>query len=258
MADCYGCPYRWHDSDCEYCSAMGDKVIDGSYYKKENCSYYKEYLASKSNSSSSHYSSSSSNDLGIDPKKGGKCWSCKYCEDVATQTNNPSGEYYRKCLKSGKEYIDKCKFYCSDYIWDGKTAQNSSFSSSSNSYSSSSSGSSYSSSSSSSSSSSGGSGCGVAIVVILIIAALIGGGAFLIPKIFGGRSETGVAQQATAVVYNVNYALNMRDAASSDSNVITTIPKGETVQILELGTDYHYVQYGEYQGYCAAECLQIQ
>ncbi len=245
MADCYGCPYRWHDEDCEYCSAKGDEIIDGKSYKKETCSYYKEYMASKgkstSSSSSSSYPTGSSG--GIDPKKGGKCWSCKYCEDIGTPDG--PGEYYRKCNKSGHEYLDTCKFYCSDYVWDGKYAENS--------HSSSSSSSSYSSSSSSS-----GSGCGVAIVIILIIAALIGGGMFIVPKIFGGVKETSASYQATAVVCNVNYSLNMRDAASSNSNVITTIPKGETVIILETGADYHYVQYGDYQGYCAAECLQIQ
>lgn len=178
MADCYGCPYRWHDEDCEYCSARGDEVIDLKSYKKENCSYYKEYMAAKkSSSSSSSYSSSGS-----------------------------SSSY----------------------------------------------------SSSSSSSSGGGCGCGVAIVIILIIVALIGGGVFFAPRIFGGATEATNSQMATAVVYNVNYSLNMRDAASSSGNVITTIPKGEMVQIIEMGAEWHYVQYGEYQGYCAAECLQIQ
>lgn len=119
--------------------------------------------------------------------------------------------------------------------------------------------SSSSSSSSSSYSSSSGSGCGCGVVIIIaVIIMAIAAGVTFIPNIFGGRKEKAASQVATAVVYNVNYSLNMRDAASGDSNVITTIPKGETVQILELGTDYHYVQYGEYQGYCAAECLQIQ
>ncbi|MBQ8868641.1 MAG: hypothetical protein IJ027_02860 [Oscillospiraceae bacterium] len=58
--------------------------------------------------------------MSIDPKKGGQCWSCEYCEDIATQTNNSSGSYYRKCNKSGHEYVDTCKFYCNDYVWDGK------------------------------------------------------------------------------------------------------------------------------------------
>lgn len=67
--------------------------------------------------------------MSIDPKKGGKCWSCKYCEDIATQDDNPSGSYYRKCTKSGREYIDTCCNYCSDYVWDGQYEENSSSSS---------------------------------------------------------------------------------------------------------------------------------
>ncbi len=59
--------------------------------------------------------------MSIDPKKGGLCWHCTYCEDIATQDNNPSGSYYRKCTKSGHEYVDTCRFHCSDYVWDGKT-----------------------------------------------------------------------------------------------------------------------------------------
>lgn len=58
--------------------------------------------------------------MSTDPKKGGQCWSCKYCEDIATQTNNPHGSYYRKCTKSGHEYVDICRFSCADYVWDGK------------------------------------------------------------------------------------------------------------------------------------------
>ena len=58
--------------------------------------------------------------MSIDPKKGGKCWSCKHCEDIATQTNNEEGAYYRKCTKSGHEYVDTCVFSCADYVWDGK------------------------------------------------------------------------------------------------------------------------------------------
>ena len=83
--------------------------------------------------------------MSIDPKKGGKCWSCKYCEDIATQTNDPSGSYFRKCNKSGHEYIDTCRFSCSDYVWDGKD-EDFRPSATSTSYSSSSSGSSSSSS----------------------------------------------------------------------------------------------------------------
>lgn len=96
-------------------------------------------------------------------------------------------------------------------------------------------------------------------VIVAIIVLLAAGFAF-IPEICAGEKESAQTQQEqiTAIVYNVNHALNMRDAASQNSNVIATIPKGETVVILEKGTDYHYVQYGEHQGYCAADCLEIQ
>ena len=236
MADCYGCPYRWHDEDCEYCGARGDEIIDGKSYKKESCPYYVEYKTGSSSGSSSSYSSSSASN--INPKKGGKCWSCKYCDDIGTPDGD--GEYYRKCTKSGHEYLDTCKFYCSDYVWDGKYAENSP--------------------SGSSTTSSSGAGCGIAIIVIIVLA-IVAGSIFVFPKVFSGYSEkkeVTVSQQITAVVCNVNYALNMRDAASSDGNVITTVPKGETVVVLEQGEEYCLVEYGEYQGYCATECLEIQ
>ena len=62
MANCYGCPYRWHDTDCEYCSAKNDEIIDSKSYSKETCSIYRAYAESqgKSVSSSSGSSSSSS------------------------------------------------------------------------------------------------------------------------------------------------------------------------------------------------------
>ncbi len=60
MANCSGCPYRWHDSDCEYCSKRNNEVIDLKNYSKSTCAYYKEY--EKSNTKSSSSSSSSSDD----------------------------------------------------------------------------------------------------------------------------------------------------------------------------------------------------
>ncbi len=165
MANCSGCPYRWHDEDCEYCSMKGDEVIDLKSYSKETCSYYQAYKASRGGSSSS-------------------------------------------------------------------------------------------SSGSSSYSSSDDSGCGKFFIIAAIIIAIIVGIAFFVTNSSGEKKSDG--SQKTAIVYNVNHALNMRDAASSGSNVIATVPKGETVIIIEEGTDYHLVKYGEQQGYCAAECLDIQ
>lgn len=60
MANCYGCPYRWHDEDCEYCSAKNDEVIDLKSYSKETCSIYRAYAESKGKSVSSSSGSSSS------------------------------------------------------------------------------------------------------------------------------------------------------------------------------------------------------
>ncbi len=58
MANCNGCPFRWHDSDCEYCSKRGDEIIDYKSYSKSTCPYYREYENSKSSSSSSSSSGS--------------------------------------------------------------------------------------------------------------------------------------------------------------------------------------------------------
>ena len=60
----------------------------------------------------------------IDPKKGGKCWSCQYCEDIGTHQYEDHETYMRKCNRSGHEYVDACQTQCSDYAWDGKTPEN--------------------------------------------------------------------------------------------------------------------------------------
>ena len=177
MANCSGCPFRWHDSDCEYCSAKNDEIIDLKSYSKETCPIYQEYRAAKNADSSSSSSS--------------------------------SGSY---------------------------------------------------------SSSSDGSGCGCFIIVAIIVVIIAAAITFL-PQLFGGKQETKDAQsttqasvtsETTAIVDTEGSPLNMRQAASTDSEIVTTIPKGETVQILEMGTEWHYVQYGDYRGYCYASYLQIQ
>lgn len=175
MADCYGCPYRWHDSDCEYCSAKNDEIIDYKPYTKENCPYYKEYRAAKDSQSSSSSSSSSS---------------------YSSSDSNP--------------------------------------------------------------------GCGI-VVIIAIIVAVIWAGVTFVPRFFGAKqgsessqATTQASEVTTAIVNTESSPLNMRETASTDGKVITTIPKGETVQILERGTEWHYVQYGEYRGYCSASYLQIR
>ena len=174
MADCYGCPYRWHDTDCEYCSAQNDMILDLKSIRKEDCPIYREYeenrkreRAASGSSSSSSYSSSSS-----------------------------SGSY---------------------------------------------------SSSSSGGSSGWGIGCAVVVVIVILIALLTTG-----TLSFGGKKETTKvpATKQTAIVYNVDRAVNMREKPDSDSKHIVSILKGETVEILEKDGKWYLVKYGEYEGYC--------
>ena len=170
MANCYGCPYRWHDEDCEYCSAKNDEIIDSKSYSKETCSIYRSYAESQGKSVSPSGSSSSS---------------------------------------------------------------------------------SYSSTTSGSGSSAGcGIGCAVILVIIVIIALLTTG-----TISFGGKKE---AARQTAVVYNVDEAANMRDKPGGDNKLITSVPKGETVEIIKKDGKWWLVRYGEYEGYCNSKYLDIQ
>lgn len=175
MANCYGCPYRWHDEDCEYCSAKNDEVIDLKSYSKETCSIYRSYAASQgkpvgsSSGSSSSSSSSSSSDYDL---------STKGC----------------------------------------------------------------------------GIGCAIIFVIVVIIALLTTG---TIPLNFKKEATKQPASQ-TAVVYNVDEAANMRDKPGGDNELIVSIPKGETVEILDKSGKWWLVRYGEHEGYCNSKYLDIQ
>ena len=172
MANCSGCPYRWHDSDCEYCSAKGDEIIDSKSYSKETCGIYKAYRESQGYSTSSSSGSSSS--------------SSSSSSDVST----------KGC----------------------------------------------------------GIGCAVVAVIIIIIALLTTG-----TISFGGKKEP-VKQSAsqTAVVYNVDEAANMRDKPGGDNKLIVSIPKGETVEIVDKSGKWWLVRYGEYEGYCNSKYLKTK
>ncbi len=182
MADCYGCPYRWHDTDCEYCSAQNDMILDLKSIKKEDCPIYQEYEENRKRERSASGSSSSS----------------------SYSTSSSSGSY-----------------------------------------------------SSSSSGSSVGCGIGCAVVVVIIILiALLTTGVFS----FGAKKEAtkAPATNKTAIVYNVDRAVNMREKPDSDSEHIVSIPKGETVEIVEKSGKWYLVKYGEYEGYCYGKYLDIQ
>lgn len=213
--------------------------------------------------------------MSIDPKKGGQCWSCKYCEDVATQTDNPSGSYYRKCTKSGHEYIDTCRFYCSDYIWDGVTEQyhkSSSSSSSSSSYSRSSStpppssskaspSTSYTPTSTSYSSGPKKSGWLPWVLLILLLLAYVG---YYVVQIApnmkqptsSNHSSTLTTTPDYPVAYvNISGTLNLRIGPGQAYDIITAMPNGAKVYVLETKSNWSYVIYENQKGWCSAQYL---
>ena len=53
--------------------------------------------------------------------------------------------------------------------------------------------------------------------------------------------------------------LSMRDEADLyDSVILTRIPRGEAVMLIEREGDWSYVQYGDYIGYCASQYLSYK
>lgn len=158
--------------------------------------------------------------MAIDPKKGGKCWSCKHCEDVGFESEYDA-VYVRKCTKSGHDYIDKCTNYCSSYIWDGKDPEfnytSSSSSSSSTSYSSSSSG----------------------------------------DENKPAQSTESVATNQKTAICNAKHALNMRSGPGEEHEKVGSIPRGETVIIEKEENGWAYVDYNGVKGWCAMNYLEI-
>lgn len=59
----------------------------------------------------------------------------------------------------------------------------------------------------------------------------------------------------TAVINTKNDPLNIRETASKDGKIITAIPKGTTVTIIDYDGNWCYIQWGEYTGYASTEYL---
>lgn len=200
--------------------------------------------------------------MSIDPKKGGKCWSCKYCEDIGTSQCEDYTSYIRKCNKSGHDYIDKCQYYCSDYVWDGHTEVPGGSSSSSSSYSSSSS-----SSSDLQALEDTNKGCFIGIIVLVVLAVI---GFFVSQVFFGGKAaEEAPAKEPasyeavyeeslniTAKVDTNSKSLNMRAGPSKDYDVVGTLPKGATVTIHKKEGKWAYVEYKGKCGWCSTSYLK--
>ncbi len=206
--------------------------------------------------------------MAINPYKGGKCWSCKYCTDVGYYDEDLDSVYRRKCTHSGKDYLDSCTNYCSSYIWDGKDSDFNYTSRSVPSTSSYSSGSSYSSSSYSSGSTSGSSsdssGCGKGCLIAVIIAALLIGGAFFLSRIDSGaekKPQTSTTQvdtkEKTAVIKHTGN-VNLRKKATSKSGIITSMPPKSKVTVLKEKKSWAYIEYEGKKGWCFKKYLDFQ
>ncbi len=62
---------------------------------------------------------------------------------------------------------------------------------------------------------------------------------------------------STAVVATKQDVLNLRKSASTNGTIITGIPKGSTVTIVEYGYDWCYVSWGGYTGYVSTDYLSF-
>lgn len=75
---------------------------------------------------------------------------------------------------------------------------------------------------------------------------------------FGSKKEAAkVPASQTAVVYNVDEAANMRDKPGGENKLIVSIPKGETVEIVDKSGKWWRVRYGEHEGYCNSKYLKV-
>lgn len=211
--------------------------------------------------------------MAIDPYKGGKCWSCKYCEDVGYYDENLDTVYKRKCSYPGKDYLEYCTKYCASYVWDGKDSEfnytcrsvpsgsyydSKSTASSGSSSSSGSTSSSYS-SSSSSGSSGGRTGC---VIALIVIALLIGATVFFLT---GKPASMGVSQKETTSQSTSNHKtatiqhtgnVNLRKKASSKSDIITAMAPGTTVHILDETESWAKVTFEDKTGWCFKKYLK--
>lgn len=205
--------------------------------------------------------------MAIDPYKGGKCWSCKYCEDVGYYDENLDSVYKRKCNYPGEDYLAYCTKSCYKYVWDGKDSKfnytsrsvpSGSYYSSSGS---SSSGSSSYSSGSSSSSSSSSSGCGKGCLIVVIIVALLLGGAYFFSADLSKSKEVTtqgpVDKEKTAVIKHTGN-VNLRKKASSKSDIITSMEPGSTVTVFEETEKWAKIEFEGQTGWCFKKYLDFQ
>ncbi|MDE6665818.1 MAG: SH3 domain-containing protein [Ruminococcus sp.] len=62
---------------------------------------------------------------------------------------------------------------------------------------------------------------------------------------------------STAIIATKSDPLNLRETASKNGKIITTIPKGTTVDVIEYGSEWTYISWGQYSGYASTDYLSF-
>ena len=213
--------------------------------------------------------------MSINPKKGGKCWSCIHCEDIATQNGNPNSDYYRKC-KSGKhKYVDTCSFSCPDYVHDPKYPENDIAAppvlgnngtakvqqpvtpthnpSAPTAHT----------PTSQPEKKSGKTAIIIAIIAVVVALCAVG---FLVynmyfssDSIVGGSDKTQQSEEAylyiSAVAVGTEHTIPMKAGASSSSDTVTSISDRANITVLKKETDWWYIEYSGIKGWCESKYI---
>lgn len=218
--------------------------------------------------------------MSIDPKKGGKCWSCIHCEDIATQNDNPNSIYYRKCKNANHKYVDACCFSCADYVHDPKYAENSvgSFPPSDE-------GTvrvnkpvapaskpvntppSYSPPAAQSAQKKGGK-TAVIIAIVAVVVALCAIGFLVYTMYFAPDSSDSKTNNPSkssqsseeylytpAVAVSPGGTITLRSEASTSSATVTTVYDRADVTVLKKENDWWYIEHGGSKGWCEAKYI---
>lgn len=67
----------------------------------------------------------------------------------------------------------------------------------------------------------------------------------------------GDSMGSTATISTKGDVLNLRDSASSDGSIITSIPNGTTITVIEYGSDWCYIEYNGTRGYASTQYLSF-
>ena len=222
--------------------------------------------------------------MSIDPKKGGKCWSCIHCEDIATQNNNSDAKYFRKCKNANHKYIDACCFSCADYVHDPKYPENeiapAIFSNDGTVKVNNPASPAYKPpsppahtppaytppSAPPTAKQKKGGKVAVIIAIVAVIIALCAVGFLVYNMYFSSDSNSSNSSNKnsqseetylyiSAVTVGTGHTVPMKKEADSASSTVSSIPDRADITILKKETDWWYVEYGGKKGWCEAKYI---